>query len=152
MKLLLTLACSSIYAISIVQGIFHTQENSAVNTSVQISQIRAVQSDTTVVEFTSVNKMPKFKGGMAGFNSELHKILVYPKKAQDAGQYGRVFITFIVELDGKISHAKVLRGIGKECNEAALNALGKMSFEGPAYLKEKPVRMRYNMGVNFGTK
>jgi protein TonB len=152
MKLLLTLACSSIFATGVALGNSHTPQSSAATSPFQSSQVKAVQSDTTVIEFISVTKMPKYKGGLPGFHSDLYKSLVYPKKAREAGQYGRVFVTFIVELDGSISNAKVARGIGKECDEAALDAVKKMSFEGPAYLKDKPVRMLLNTAIIFGVK
>lgn len=136
MKLLLTLACSAIYFSSLTGDVSIWQS--------------VKQTDSTVIEFISVNKMPPFKGGIAGFQKTVQKTVVYPKDAKAAGHYGRVFLTFIVELDGSISNIKVNRGIGKGCDEAAVEAVRKLKFDGPAYYKDKPVRMRFNMPVGFG--
>lgn len=147
MKLLLTLACSVIYLGSFTENGNISQQKQS-TTAFETSS--TLQTDSTVIEFISVNKMPPFKGGIAGFQNKVQKTVEYPKEAKAAGHYGRVFVTFIVELDGSISNIKVMRGIGKGCDEAAVEAVKKLKFDGPAYYKDKPVRMRFNMAVGFG--
>jgi periplasmic protein TonB len=130
MKLLLTLLCTVIYLTGLAQ--------------------EKTPSDTTVYEFTVVQAMPKFKGGMKKFYEAVNANLEYPKGAKEAGIKGRVFLSFIVELDGRISNIKVARKLGHGCDEAAVAAVQKTSFTEPAYYKDKPVRMLLNMPVGFG--
>ncbi|TCC98211.1 energy transducer TonB [Pedobacter psychroterrae] len=149
MKLLLTLACSAICLSNMAEEGVKDQQNQPFLTE-SIAERSYLQTDSTVIEFISVNKMPPFKGGMSAFQKKVQKTVVYPKEAKATGHYGKVFVTFIVELDGSISNVKVLRKLGKGCDEAAVEAIKKMSFEGPAIYKDIPVRMRYNMAVGFG--
>jgi protein TonB len=44
----------------------------------------------------------------------------YPEEARKKGVQGTVYITFVIEEDGSITDAKVLRGIGSGCDEEAL--------------------------------
>lgn len=141
MKFLLTLLCSALSLCCLAQG--NTTEATAADQS-------KVQTDTTVIEFTQVHVMPKFKGGMSRFYQKLNSNLEYPKEAKAAGIKGRVFLTFIVEKDGSISNVKVMRKLGHGCDEAAVDALKKLVFEGPAYYDKSPVRMLMNIPVGFG--
>jgi len=52
----------------------------------------------------------------------------YPDLAKKAGITGRVFVKVMVGADGKVKSAEVLRGIGGGCDEAALEAAKKCSF------------------------
>jgi len=141
MKLLLPLLCSAVCLTNI-----------ALKNSSEISSaaIAVSQTDTTIHEFTTVHQMPKFKGGMQKYYQKVASNLEYPKEAKAAGHKGRVFLSFIVELDGSISNIKVMRKLGRGCDEAAVAAIKKTPFEGPAYKNEKPVRMLLNMPVSFG--
>lgn len=141
MRLLLTLLCSAICLTSLAH-----ERGIGKETADHVN----LQSDTTVYEFTKVQVMPKFKGGMQKFHAELKSKLEYPKEAEKAGIKGRVFLSFIVELDGDISNIKVMRKLGHGCDEAAVSAIRKLSFEAPAYHNGKPVRMSLNMPVGFG--
>lgn len=106
--------------------------------------------DTTVVEFTVVQKMPEYKGGMQKFHQHIAANLKYPKEAKDAGVYGRVFLSFIVEKDGKLSNFKIQRKLGYGCEEAAIAAIKPLKFDKPAIYNGKPTRMQLNLPVNFG--
>lgn len=58
--------------------------------------------------FTVVEQMPEFQGDMIEY---LSKQLVYPPLARDNNIQGKVFIQFVVNEDGSVSNAKVMRGI-----------------------------------------
>lgn len=102
--------------------------------------------------FTVVEVSPEFSGG----ETELYKYLLpairYPEAARDAGIQGTVFINFVVEKDGSITNANVLRGIGGGCDEVALNAVRSMPVWTPGEHKGQKVRVRYNLPVKFTMK
>lgn len=131
MKLLLTLLCSVISLTALAQ----TKQ----------------EPDTAVVEFTKVQQMPEYKGGMQKFYQDISANLKYPKEAKDANIAGRVFLSFIVELDGTLSNFKIQRKLGYGCEEAAVNAIKPLKFVKPAHYNGKPARMLYNIPVKFGS-
>jgi protein TonB len=58
-------------------------------------------------------------------------------------------VQFVVETDGSIADATLMRGIGGECDEEALRVVKAMPQWKPATFKGKPVRSKYVMPINF---
>ncbi len=73
----------------------------------------------------------------------------YPVEAKDQGIEGRVYINFIVEKDGSVDSAWVLRGIGGGCDEEALRVVREMPDWTPGYQHGEAVRVSYNLPVKF---
>ena len=79
----------------------------------------------------------------------LGKNIKYPALAKESGIQGRVFINFVVEIDGSITDVKVLRGIGGGCDEEAVRVVESMPKWKPGKQRGKPVRVSYNLPVKF---
>ena len=96
-----------------------------------------------------VEEMPQYPGGEAAMMEYVAKNIVYPKEAQEKGISGRVFVGFIVEKDGSVSNVKVLRGIGGGCDEEAVRVIKSMPKWKPGKMQGEPVRVSYQMPINF---
>ena len=96
-----------------------------------------------------VEEMPVFPGGEQALMDYVSKNVVYPKEAQEKGISGRVFVGFIVEKDGSVSDVKVLRGIGGGCDEEAVRVISGLPKWKPGKQEGKPVRVSYQMPINF---
>ncbi|MFI4963685.1 MAG: TonB family protein [Legionellales bacterium] len=79
--------------------------------------------DKSSVPVRLVQQMPEFIGDMGAY---LSKNLHYPELARSTGIEGRVAIEFVVNEDGSVSNAKVVRGIGGGCDEEALRIVSNM--------------------------
>jgi len=99
--------------------------------------------------FTIVENMPEFPGGTKKLFQYLGKNIKYPAMAKDAGIKGKVYVTFVVDKDGSIADVKVLRGIGGGCDEEALRVVKSMPKWSPGKQRGKPVRVQYNLPINF---
>ncbi len=97
-----------------------------------------------VVDYSEV--MPAFDGDLYAF---LNKTLKYPRQAVLAGVEGRVIVQFIVNEDGHISHAKVVRGIGGGCDEEALRVVKAMPAWNPGRQNGVAVKVNYKLPVSF---
>ena len=64
-----------------------------------------------------IDKQPQFPGGQAKLVEFLQENLVYPADAQENRTQGQVYVEFVIEADGSITNAKVIRGIGSGCDE-----------------------------------
>jgi TonB family protein len=64
----------------------------------------------------------------------------YPAAARDAGVQGWVNVCFVVEADGSISNAVVMRATDEQFEQPTLDAVSVMRFR-PARLDGRPVRV-----------
>lgn len=99
--------------------------------------------------FTVVESMPEFPGGPAKMMEYIGKNIKYPMMAREAGIEGRVFVNFVVEPDGSISHVKVLRPIGGGCDEEAVRVIESMPKWNPGKQRGTAVRVSFNLPVKF---
>lgn len=100
--------------------------------------------------FEVVEQMPEFPdGGMAGLMQFLSKNIKYPTIAQENGTQGRVTVQFVVNRDGSIVDAKVLRGVDPYLDKEALRVVGTMPKWKPGMQRGKPVRVKYTVPVMF---
>lgn len=72
---------------------------------------------------------------------------VYPEDAKDAGIQGVVIIETVIDKQGKVADAQVVRSI-PELDQAALDAVLQWEFE-PTYVKGKAVSVRMTVTINF---
>ena len=93
--------------------------------------------------------MPEPVGGAAAWGKFLQKNLRFPAVAQEQGVSGRVIMSFIIEKDGSLSNIKVERGAGYGFDEEALRVLKLAKAWKPGIQNGQPVRVRYNIPINF---
>lgn len=70
--------------------------------------------------------MPEFPGGTKALARFFRKNYRYPKEAQEKGVEGVVYIRFVVNTDGSLSNAKIVKGIGSGCDEEAIRLVSIM--------------------------
>jgi TonB family protein len=78
------------------------------------------------------------------------KNLQYPEDARENGVGGRVYVNFVIEKDGSISNAKVVKSIWPSLDAEALRVVQLFSgFDYPALIDDNRVRMRVTMPISF---
>lgn len=107
-----------------------------------------MDADTDQV-FHVVEVDPEFPGGMEALIKYLSENIKYPEQAKKDKIQGRVYISFVVEKDGSVADAKVLRGIGGGCDEEALRVVNAMPKWTPGKQRNTPVRVQFNLPVAF---
>jgi protein TonB len=73
----------------------------------------------------------------------------YPEEAKELGVQGKGIVTFVVEVDGSITDVKVLRGIGSGCDDEAVRVVKSMPKWVPGKQRGVPVRVQFNLPINF---
>ena len=100
--------------------------------------------------FEVVEQMPEFpNGGMAGLMQYLSKNIKYPTIAEENGTQGRVTVQFVVNRDGSIVDAKVLRGVDPYLDKEAIRVISSMPKWKPGMQRGKAVRVKYTVPVMF---
>ena len=95
--------------------------------------------------YNKVTKMAEFPG----LNQYLENEIGNP---ENINEYGKLLLSFVVELDGSLSALKIEQGLENQLNELTFNALEKISKPGmwkPAEVEGVKVRFRYIMPFNF---
>ena len=96
--------------------------------------------------------LAEYPGGFEAMAAYIAKSVVYPEKAKAEGVEGKVFVQFVVDTDGSIAEATVLRGVGGECDAEALRVVKSMPKWQPATFKGKPARSKYVMPIYYTLK
>ena len=99
--------------------------------------------------FDVVEEMPQFPGGTPELMKFLSMTVKYPEAAEKAGTQGRVIATFIVEKDGSISGAKVVKNVSEELDAEALRVVNAMPKWTPGKQKGQAVRVKYTIPISF---
>lgn len=118
----------------------------------EVIEIVAVEEEEEAAEeeiFTIVETNPAFPGGEREMYKYLGKNTDYPPIAQDNNIQGRVYVSFVVEKNGKITDVRVLRGIGGGCDEEAIRVVKSMPSWSPGKQRGKAVRVRFNLPIVF---
>ena len=99
--------------------------------------------------FLVVENEPEFPGGEDSLYAYIARNIKYPEAAKKEKIEGRVFVTFVIEKDGQVSSAKILRDIGGGCGEEAIRVVKNMPKWKPGTQRGNPVRFQFNLPVSF---
>ena len=94
-------------------------------------------------------KSEKYNCFQRSINRFIVKNLKYPEIASEMGIQGRVFISFVIEKSGKVSNVKILRGVDKNLDAAAIEVVKKLPNMVPARQRNKPVKVSFRLPVTF---
>lgn len=107
-----------------------------------------IDADTDQV-FQVVEVDPEFPGGTEALYKYLAGNVKYPEKAKADGTEGRVIVSFVVEKDGSVTDAKVMRSVSDEVDAEALRVVQGMPKWTPGMQQGTPVRVHYNLPITF---
>ena len=99
--------------------------------------------------FQVVEEMPEFPGGMGECMKWLGKNIKYPTISQENGVQGRVIVQFVINRDGSIVDAKVVRGVDPYLDKEALRVVNQMPKWSPGKQRGKAVRCQFTLPVQF---
>ena len=107
-------------------------------------------SDEMDSVFKVVEHMPEYPGGVQELLNYIGSNIKYPEEAKRDSVQGRVFVSFVIEKDGRVSSAKILRGIGSGCDKESLRVVQSMPNWSPGKDENgKPVRVAYNLPIKY---
>jgi periplasmic protein TonB len=93
--------------------------------------------------------MPEFPGGAEALFRYFRQNLRYPDQERHLGIGGTVFVGFVVEKDGSITHVHVSRGVSPGLNEEAMRVVRNMPNWIPGRMGINPVRVSYTVPITF---
>lgn len=119
--------------------------------AVRIVDFKDEEADMEEEEiFVIVEDMPGFGGGDSNkFREYIARNLRYPEIAAENGIQGRVFVSFVVEPDGRVSNVRVVRGVDPSLDREAVRVVESSPRWTPGKQRGKPVRVSFTFPIIF---
>ena len=123
-------------------------------------KFKAVQEQVVVKEpepekpkeeeiFVAVEQQAEFPGGLPALMKWLGNNIRYPEAAQQNDIQGRVIVKFVVEKDGSIGAADIVKGVDKDLDREAIRVVKKMPKWQPGKNNGVAVRSYFTLPVVF---
>jgi len=116
---------------------------------IQVVEEEEEEEEDEAQVFVVVEDMPEYPGGLIGLQKWINKNVRYPVIAQENGITGRVFVTFVVNKQGKVEQAKIVRGVDPSLDKEALRVINKMMKWKPGKQRGKAVKVSFTVPINF---
>ena len=119
--------------------------------SILISQEQpaSLQLDIDLKVYDTVTENARFPGGDDALYRWIAENLEYPEIANINGIQGRVFVRFVVNIDGSITDVKVMRSPDPSLTQEAIRLVKSMPKWRPARYDNKPVRSKIMLPLMF---
>ena len=115
-------------------------------TTKYVFELRKDDSDKT---YDVAEEMPEFPGGPQALMKYLSENVCYPKSAFDANVQGRVIVQFVVDKDGTIRDAKIVRSVDPALDAEAQRVIYAMPKWNPGRQNGEAIAMKYTLPITF---
>ena len=100
--------------------------------------------------YVEVDQAPKPEGGLKVLYGHIINNMKYPKQARKVGVEGKVYVQFVITPEGKLTDAKVIKGIGAGCDAEALRVVQEANLAWvPGVHEGKKVSVRLTLPISF---
>ena len=113
------------------------------------SDVTAPADTTKNVVYDVTETMPQFPGGQGVMMKYLAANIKYPASAVKAKKQGRVIVAFVIQKDGSVTNARIVRSVDPELDAEALRIVKAMPNWTPGTQDGKPVDVNYTIPVVF---
>ena len=108
------------------------------------SDLSAPTSPVTICEI-----MPAYDGGLDALYEFIKRKVRYPASARRLGIEGTVYVSFVVNSEGKVVDVKTVRGISAECDKEAERVISLLSQWKSGVQNHRPVSVRMTLPIKF---
>ena len=108
-----------------------------------------IEEDDDEEFFMVVENMPQFPGGDLGLMKYIQKHVKYPAIAKEYNITGKVYVSFIVDKQGKVTNVKIVRGVDKNLDAEAVRVIKSLPKYKPGKQRGKAVRVMFTVPINF---
>jgi protein TonB len=138
-----------------------TMESTEIDNDDYFDLIEVDVNQDEVFNFVNVENKPIFPGcedlatedeRFNCFNIKIRQFVgknfEFPEMAKQMGIQGKVWVSFIIEKDGKVSDITIERGVDKLLDDESVRVVTKLPKMIPAKVGGRSVRMRYSLPIN----
>ena len=99
--------------------------------------------------YVTAEQMPEFPGGTAELQKWISKNVRYPAVAHSNGITGKVYVSCVINKEGKVENVKVLRSVDKLLDKEAVRVIKAMPAWKPGMNNGELIKVSYNFPINF---
>ena len=100
-----------------------------------------------IIDFPDIEA--SFPGGASALQRWISENVQYPQTSIEMNEQGKVYLSFVVEMDGSISNISIERGVSPDLDKEAKRVLRKMPNWEAGEAKGKKARTRCRLPINF---
>lgn len=101
------------------------------------------------VSFKALDKTPTFPGGELALKKYIDNNIKYPEIAAENGISGKVYVSFVIDKNGKVTDAEISRGVDPSLDKEALRIVNTLPRFILAEKNGKKVDATYTVPVEF---
>ncbi len=102
-----------------------------------------------VIDFAVVEEKPIFPGGDAALLQFIRDNTRYPPIAKENGIQGRVFVQFVIDVNGKVTSVQIARGVDPYLDQEALRVVRLLPDWKPGRQRGQNVPVSFIVPINF---
>lgn len=107
------------------------------------------QDPDSTISIGTVEEKPEFPGGESALIEFISTNVQYPEDAKNKGIQGKVFVSFVINKNGKVVEPKIMKGVDPLLDNEALRVISLMPDWKPGTQKGKTVNVSYVLPINF---
>lgn len=111
-----------------------------------------VSSAEKVKTLTGAVVQPSYPGGTKAMRKFIQQKLLYPSDALNKKIEGKVYVSFIVDKNGKLLNPTIVKGIGHGCDEEVLRIVSEMPTWVPGNQGGEVIPMNYTIPITFNIR
>ena len=115
-------------------------------------QTDSAASSEEWVGLVVAESMPEYVGGFEALQRYVNSMAIYTDEARKSGISGTVYVKFLVQSDGTVAEAEILRGLHADLDSVTLSLIQNMPKWIPAQQRGKPVACQYNLPIVFNAE
>ncbi len=108
--------------------------------------------DKEEIFFNNLEDPAEFPGGQLALLKYIRDHVNYPMIASENGVEGKVLVQFVVDEEGKVTNAEIIRSVDVNLDREALRVIGTLPKFKPAKQRGKAVKVYYIAPINFVLK
>lgn len=97
--------------------------------------------------FAQKEKLDKYPMPVGGIE-EMIKNVVYPASAKEAGIEGKVLVKAVIDEQGNVAEASIIKSVNDDCDKAAMDAIKKTKFT-LGIKDNKPIKAEVTIPIMF---
>jgi protein TonB len=117
--------------------------------SIVVCQAQTKENKSKDGVYQEVEEMPEYPGGEKALMNDLIGKIKYPEEAKKNGIQGKVFVSFVVDEQGKVTNAKIERGVEASLDKESLRVVSELKTWKPGKEKGKAVKVAYTIPINY---
>lgn len=113
------------------------------------AKVTESEQDQLQNELKPIDHMPEFVGGQDSLVKFINKNFKYPANYQTETNNKKIEVNFIIDKDGKIKKAKIIKGINSELDKEALRVVNSMPKWKAGINNGKTVSVNFNLPISL---